>query len=252
MATRESQQDRVDRLRAIRDAEKREDVPFLLDALDDPDWRANAVMALGDLGATDTVPAIAPLLEDADAEVRLFAAQALGRLGGVEAVPRLRELAFDDENERVRMWAATALAELGDSEAFRANVALLSASSMWIRANGAYQLERLGDPEALDPLEAARPKPLESPRAWATTRGTFACAISSLRRRAAGRAPRTWRRTRWARWLRKAALVALFALAVVLLRQVISVWLAVPLAAAGAIALAYLVPAWPPEPSPER
>jgi hypothetical protein len=47
-------------------------------------------------------------------------------------------------------------------------------------------------------------------------------------------------------------LVALFAVAVVVLRQSISVWLAVPLAAVALIALAYLVPAWPPERSPER
>lgn len=250
--TNESQQDRVDRLRAIRDAEKRDDVPFLVDALDDPDWRANAVMALGDLGATDTVPAITPLLEDTDPEVRLFAAQALGRLGGVEAAPRLRELAFDDENERVRMWAATALADLGDPEAVRANVALLSASSTWIRANGAYQLESLGDPQAIEAIEAARPKLLDSPLVWARTRGTFGCAIDGLRRRAAGKPPRTWPRTRWARWLRTTALVLLFALAVVLLRQVISVWLAVPLAVVAVIALTYLVPAWPPERSPQR
>jgi hypothetical protein len=252
LATRESQQERVDRLRAIREAEKRKDIPFLVEALDDPDWRANAVMALGDLGATDTVPEVTPLLEDDDAEVRLFAAQALGRLGGVEAAPRLRDLAFEDENERVRMWAATALAELGDPEAVRANVALLSMSSMWIRANGAYQLEYLGDPQALGALEAAQPKFLESPRAWAKTRGTFRCAISGLRRRAAGKAPRTWRRTRWARWSRKAALVALFAVAVVVLRQVMSVWLAVPLVGVAVIALSYLVPAWPPAKSPER
>ena len=252
MTTRESQQDRVDRLRAIKDAEKRNDVQFLVEALDDPDWRANAVMSLGDLGATDTVPEVAPLLEDPDPEVRLFAAQALGRLGGVEAAPRLRELAFNDENERVRMWAATALADLGDPEAVRANVALLSASSVWIRANGAYQLEYLGDPQALEALEAAQPRLVDSPLAWAKTRGTFRCAIAGLRRRAAGRAPRTWPRMRWARWLRTAALVVLFALAVVVLRQVISVWLAVPLATVAVIAVAYLVPAWPPEKSPQR
>jgi hypothetical protein len=36
------------------------------------------------------------------------------------------------------------------------------------------------------------------------------------------------------------------------LRQVISVWLAVPLATVAVIAVTYLVPAWPPEKSPQR
>jgi len=252
VTTRESQQDRVDRLRAINAAKERDDVPFLVEALEDPDWRVRAVMLLGDLGATEAVPAVMPLLDDPDPEVRLFAAQTLGRLGAVEAAPRLRELAFEDEHERVRMWGATALADLGDPEAVRANVELLSASSMWVRATGAYQLDYLGDPQALEALEAARPRLLASPSAWFRTRGTFSCAISGLRRRAAGKAPITWPRTRWARWLRTSAIVALFVVAVVGLRQVTSVWLAVPIGAVAATALSYLVPAWPPAKSPER
>jgi HEAT repeat protein len=78
-----------------------------------PEMRFAAVWTLATLGA-DHASAIAGATRDADAEVRLLAAQCLGDLGASAHCDRLAHL-LEDEFDGVRFAAATALAALGDS-----------------------------------------------------------------------------------------------------------------------------------------
>lgn len=86
----------------------------LLDALGHraPQVRAAALLALGELGNREAVPAVAErLAEDASGMVREAAAQALGRLGSLEAEQALQQ-ALADPKAKVRKAAAASLAHL--------------------------------------------------------------------------------------------------------------------------------------------
>ncbi|MCS6843289.1 MAG: NYN domain-containing protein [Caldilineales bacterium] len=74
--------------------------------------RAAALLALGELGNREAVPAVAErLAEDASSMVREAAAQALGSLGGLEAEQALQR-ALADPKAKVRKAAAASLAQL--------------------------------------------------------------------------------------------------------------------------------------------
>lgn len=86
----------------------------LLDALGHraPRVRAAALLALGELGDREAMPAVAErLAEDVSGMVREAAAQALGRLGGAAAEQALQE-ALADPKAKVRKAAAASLAQL--------------------------------------------------------------------------------------------------------------------------------------------
>jgi hypothetical protein len=203
--------DWIERKQAVDAAKVRGDVEYLTRALTEPDHRGLAARALGELGAREAVPALLRLLEASDRSVRIDGIRALGDLRASEAVERLREVASNDPDPTVRGWACAVLADLGGESTLELTLPLLEDSSMTVRGSAAYTLGKLGDPRALGPLRAARPRPFRAPVEWWVYRQTYREAISAVKRRAAGKAPRTAaaRRLRRARVLMQgAALVA--------------------------------------------
>jgi HEAT repeat protein len=191
MATETAATEFWERRRAIKDAKKRGDVQYVIAALDDPDRlnRTLAARALEDLNATEAIPSLMPLLDDADTQIA--GARALGRLGATEAIPRLRELASNEEDPSVQMWACAALANLGDPATLDLALPLLTHPRPAVRVEAAGALGRLGDPSALEPVRAARLRLRRSPVEWWAFRHVYGTAERALRRRAAGKPPRS-------------------------------------------------------------
>jgi HEAT repeat protein len=174
--------ERADRIRA---AKERGDVPYLTEALLDPDHRWLAAKYLGDLGAVEATWQLIRLLEAADPHVRIAGAQALGRLQVPAARPRLQEVASDDEEAGVRSWAVGALGQIGDREDVDLLLPLLDDPSTRVRGAAALALGRIGDPKALAPLRAARWKLRKRPLEWYWHRRVYNQAIKSLASRSA-------------------------------------------------------------------
>jgi hypothetical protein len=88
--------------------------PAVLPLLADPLTNSYAVRALGEIGATETLPHLRPLLAHADFEMRAATAQALGLLRDTDSTAALRAR-LDDAGEApdVRVGAAFALLCLG-------------------------------------------------------------------------------------------------------------------------------------------
>ena len=98
--------------------------PAVLPLLADPLTNSYAVRALGEIGATEALPFLRPLLAHADFELRAATAQALGLLRDAASADALRARLGDaDEAPDVRVGAAFALLCLGadaGAEAFLA------------------------------------------------------------------------------------------------------------------------------------
>ena len=110
--------------------------------------RTFAAVMLGTLGDREAVPALINALVDADLNVKHAAAESLGRIRDVRAVLPLIDTLTGD------MWlqfpAAMALGELADSRAVGPLVALLEMPGANMPAIQA--LGKIGDPVALGPL----------------------------------------------------------------------------------------------------
>lgn len=92
--------------------------------LGDPLTCMYAVRALGELGATETLPHLRPLLGSRDTELRAQATQALGLLGDMQSRTALEERLQDaNETMDVRVGAAFGLLCLGDHAAAAAYLA---------------------------------------------------------------------------------------------------------------------------------
>jgi HEAT repeat protein len=135
--------------------------PTLLAALDDPDPR----IRLAILGAirnmqpppADALTAIAGRLADADAEVRMQAADTLGHFGAAAVASLLP--AFDDREPRVRASVASAFRAIGQparnaAPALRAH---LTDAAPSVRLNAAAALAAVGadDPASVAALATA-------------------------------------------------------------------------------------------------
>lgn len=125
-------------------------LPRLVILLQDADEevRTFAAVMLGTLGIREAVPALINALVDADLNVKHAAAESLGRIRDDRAVLPLIETLTGD------MWlqfpAAMALGELADSRAVGPLVALLETPGANMPAIQA--LGKIGDPSALGPL----------------------------------------------------------------------------------------------------
>ncbi|PKL59399.1 MAG: HEAT repeat domain-containing protein, partial [Methanomicrobiales archaeon HGW-Methanomicrobiales-4] len=77
---------------------------FITKSLADEDiWvRMFMAEALGNIGDTEAIPNLLPLLKDEDQMVRFYAADALGNIGSKEVIPYLQEVCEND-NCFVRM-----------------------------------------------------------------------------------------------------------------------------------------------------
>jgi HEAT repeat protein len=115
-------------------------VPYLLEALQDPNYNVRALAAgiLGRIGEKRTASPLIGLLTDYYQPVRRDAARALGRIGEKSAVPHLIE-ALGDKDENVRAAAAWALGRIGHN-AVNEMLAALEDDSVWVRAAAAEAL----------------------------------------------------------------------------------------------------------------
>jgi HEAT repeat protein len=134
---------------------------------EDEDWmlRKASAIALGLLGAPESLAPLVGALEDEHVEVRFVAASALGVLQNGNAVePLIR--ALDDEDPYVAGIAAHSLGELGDRKAVDALIAFAvrSAGSWESRSFAVHALGAIGDPRAIEPLERLLADPHEQVR----------------------------------------------------------------------------------------
>lgn len=132
-------------------------VPYLMENLRDehrghlvdPRILAAAIRILGMIGDLKAAPAIEPLLEHPDREVRVASAAALGSAGTAHSIPPLLS-AIEDPEWEVRAAAASALASFSDASATGPVAKLLTDRSWWVRQNAAAALmELLGGVDAL-------------------------------------------------------------------------------------------------------
>lgn len=152
------EQTKDERIRALLTAKNERDSGYLIGALVDPDIRFMAAAYLGDIGATEAVPALLRLLSVGHPKTRTAAARALGRLSAVEAVPRLMELAANDPDLAARSHSIQALANIGDRRAQSLLIDLLDDSNWLLRSDVVYALGVMGDEGAIAPLQAAASK----------------------------------------------------------------------------------------------
>ena len=115
----------------------------------DPDLRRWATFALGVMGDSRPVPALALALNDADKAVRRQAAIALGRIGTAHAVTPLA-VALKDGDREVREKAIEALGKVGEP-AIRLMITGLRAADVLVRRGSSDALARIGRP-AVSPL----------------------------------------------------------------------------------------------------
>jgi cyclophilin family peptidyl-prolyl cis-trans isomerase/HEAT repeat protein len=109
------------------------------------------VLAVGRLQDSTSVPALLPLLDDADPGVRRETVFALGQIGHRSAREAL-EKQLDPKDTELRMLAVEALGKLLDKAATRTVVRALDDSQPAVRAAAAVALWRLADSTAIDAL----------------------------------------------------------------------------------------------------
>ncbi len=112
----------------------------------------NAAMELYVLFGSRSLPRLAMLLQDANEEVRTFAADMLGTLGNREAVPSLIN-ALVDANLNVKHAAAESLGRIRDDRAVLPLIEALT-GDMWLQFPAAMALGELADSRAVGPLVA--------------------------------------------------------------------------------------------------
>jgi len=120
----------------------------------DPAVRARAVLAVGRLQDTLSIPALLPLLADKVASVRSEAAFALGQIGHKSARAAL-EKALDDPDAGVKDNAAEALGKLGDKAATAKLLPLLRTGTSTRKQRVCESLWRLADTSATGALIAS-------------------------------------------------------------------------------------------------
>ncbi len=130
--------------------------------------RAGAARALGCIQDRMSIPALVPLLRDADDHSSEGAAVALGQLGGDQATHALIEI-LPIATPALRETALRGLGVLGidaktvvrDARVYDALLATLAQDTLpeSTRADAAVALGRLGDPRAIQPLIAALATP---------------------------------------------------------------------------------------------
>jgi cyclophilin family peptidyl-prolyl cis-trans isomerase/HEAT repeat protein len=124
----------------------------------DPTVRARALLAVGRLQDSTTVPQVLPLLADPIPAVRREAVFGLGQIGHRSARSAVEERLADRDAETVEL-AIEALGKLADKAATPKVAGFLADASPRRRAHAAVALWRLADSTALDALLARRRDP---------------------------------------------------------------------------------------------
>jgi HEAT repeat protein len=155
----------------LSDAVRARAVPALERLLNDdgsPEVRAQAALALADVGAREALPSLLVSVEDADGGVRQMALAALGEIGDSRATQRLTR-ALRDPRPEVRYQAVIAFARLAKDDPAGLAVALLEALDdadeairyIAMRLAEEHQVDSL--PLRDDRLEARADQLVESP-----------------------------------------------------------------------------------------
>ena len=130
-------------------------IQTFLDAVREGDDGASERAAQELAGRTDLLPALRPLLADADPDRRWWAVRTLALIGGDDAGALLRA-GLTDPDEATRCAAALGLGQLCATSAISALIARLTDPSGWVRDSAGDALAMIGDPalpalvEALD------------------------------------------------------------------------------------------------------
>lgn len=137
-------------------------VEALLAALAAGDDEAAEAVAHACTGRSDLIPALRPLLADADPDRRWWAVRVLALAGGPEAAA-LAAARLADPDEATRCAAALALGQLRAVASIPALAAALADGSGWVRDAAADALAMIGEP-ALPALLAALADPRDGVR----------------------------------------------------------------------------------------
>lgn len=115
----------------------------------------------------DTVPALIECLQDADVDLRIYAAQALGGQHDNRAILALI-CALEDSNANVRYHAIDALGHLQAAEAVEALMKIAKSQDFFLAFAALDTLKRIGDPTKIPLLEDEMlHSSAEEPAAWA-------------------------------------------------------------------------------------
>jgi len=129
--------------------------------------RADAALALGNIGDLRAVGPLIAVLKDKSSRVRENAASSLGKIGDVRAVDPLLE-SLKDEDEGVRAQSALALGDIGDSRAVGRLAEVFNGDYYrWIRLCAAGALVKLGKQEYFDPITQELKNDDSNTRKWA-------------------------------------------------------------------------------------
>jgi len=135
--------------------QERGNVEKLIDALDferDPDVRADAARALGELGADEALEPLLTLLSDDEvAEVRSAAAKALGQIDGSRVIQPLID-ALEDRSSMVKKSAEEGLALCGE-QAVEPMIELLESEDEGLYQSAVDVLSAIGSPAAAPLVE---------------------------------------------------------------------------------------------------
>ncbi len=128
-----------------REVNEKDQVQALLDAISAGDDEAAERSAHACAGQARWLPALRPLLSDANPDRRWWAVRTLALIDGAEAEELLlRHLT--DPDEATRCAAALALGQLRVADAVPALIARLADDSGWVRDSAADALAMIGDP----------------------------------------------------------------------------------------------------------
>jgi HEAT repeat protein len=166
-ATAANPEQRADALRALGELQDRRSITIVRQALHDgqPSVRGAAATAIGKLAVTGTSALLAELLHDSIPAVRAAAATGLGDLHEADSLPLLRK-ALNDPNPAVRGAVVSSLLKLKTPYAEVASVVndLAHNSDPGIRAMTARVLAVSTEPPAKEVLKLLLVDPLPRPR----------------------------------------------------------------------------------------
>jgi len=120
-------------------------IQALLDAIDAGDDEAAERVAQSCAGQTALLPALRPLLADAEPDRRWWAVRTLAVIGGEEACALLMSR-LSDPDEATRCAAALGLGQLRATAAIPALAAQLGDANGWVRDTAADALAMIGEP----------------------------------------------------------------------------------------------------------
>jgi HEAT repeat protein len=120
-------------------------IPYVEEKLRDesPMVRKTALIALGNLGAVETIPAIIVVLNDKDKFTRCQAAHVLGVLKDEKAVYSLVKILQQDPYPLARQTAANSLGEIGDEHAVLPLIDSLDDKAPLVRSASLVALNRI-------------------------------------------------------------------------------------------------------------